>query len=93
MPQQLDWVGQEVGQKRRHVKDTKPAVAEAKAVALLELGELINKIPPRLKTGGSVNEVREYRSARDAAAKLAANTRASVSERNSAINNMRRFFS
>lgn len=91
--QTVDWIGIEASKRRRAIfKDTRDAIAEQKAVALLQLGELINHIPPRIKSGGTVADVREWKASRTSAAKIAANSRSSVNDLNSAINNMRRFW-
>jgi hypothetical protein len=89
----VDWVGQAAARRRpAEVRNTRDAVAEQKAVAALQLGGPINSIPPRIKAGGTVADVREWKVARNTASKIAGNSRASLNELNSAINNMRRLW-
>ena len=93
MSNQLDWVGAvNTGAQFKDIRNQRPSVAEEKAERALRLGRLCNTIPPHIKSGGSVNAVREWTAARNAAAKVAANKRASVAELDAAINNMGRFF-
>jgi hypothetical protein len=90
---QLDWIGGEKpGARFKDVRNTRPSIAEEKAELALRLGDLINKAPPALAAGGSINAVREWRVARAAAAKIAGNSRSSVQELTSAISNMQRFW-
>jgi hypothetical protein len=88
---QIDWVneGQEPRKPFKDIRNQRDSVAEEKARLLLELGELINKAPPKLMTGGTVKEVREWKAAREAAAKVAGNRRSSVMEIGYQIKNMR----
>lgn len=68
------------------------STAYEKATLLWRLGELINKIPPEIKAGGSINLVREWSASRKTAARVAGNSRSSVGEIQSAINNMARYW-
>ena len=56
-----DWIGAPQPETRASARDTRPSVADAKAVALLQLGELITKIPPHIAGGGSIEEVRAWK--------------------------------
>lgn len=88
---QLDWVGEAPAPKAfKDIRNTRPTVAEEKAELALKLGRLCNKVPPSIN-GASVDGVRAWRKARDAAAKVAASKRSSVQELTAAISNMQRF--
>jgi len=90
---QIDWVGSAAATAAKPFKDIhnqRPSVAEEKARLCLELGSLINKVPARVRQGG-VETTREWKAAREAAAKIAANSRSTVHQLTSAINNMRRY--
>lgn len=90
---QIDWVGSVPGgQPFKDIRNQRPSVAEEKAEKALQLGRLCLAIPPQIKSGGSINKVRDWTKARNAAAKVAANKRASVSDLSAAISNMERFF-
>ena len=92
MTSQLDWVGETAApQQFKDIRNQRPSVAEEKAEKALQLGRLCLAIPPHIKSGGSINNVRSWTMARNAAAKVAANKRASVSELSAAISNMERF--
>lgn len=88
---QLDWIGEKKQKAFKDIRNTRDSVAEEKARLALQLGELCNKCPERLKSGGSVQDVRTWKLAREEAMKVAGNRRASVHELTSAINKMRRF--
>lgn len=91
--QQIDWIGAVDGKPQfKDIRNQRPSVAEEKAHKALQLGRLCNAIPPQIKAGGTIDKVRDWRKSRDAAAKVAANKRASVAELSAAINNMARFF-
>lgn len=90
---QLDWVGNTAPDAQaRVIRNTRPSSAETKAVLVLQLGELINTIPPRIKAGGTVDSVRAWKKTREAAAKVAGNSRSSEQELTSAIKNMGGYF-
>jgi hypothetical protein len=74
----------------RDIRNTRPTVAEEKAQLVMRLGLLINRAPPSINKG-SINLVCAWKDARAAAAKVAANKRASVHELSAAISNMERF--
>lgn len=89
---QLDWVGAPPDTPARVIRNTRPSSAEEKACLVLELGELINTIPVCVKAGGTIDSVRDWKKTREAAAKVAGNSRASSQELTAAIKNMRRYF-
>ena len=94
MSQQIDWVGNEPQPRPfRDIRNTRESAASEKARLCFELGELINKIPPAIKRGGSINDVREWRHARDEAAKVAGKSRSSAQELRTAINRMQPYWS
>lgn len=90
--EQLDWVSTAPARPFKDIRNTRPSVAQQKAEMLLRLGDLINKIPPNVKGGGSINDVRNWRIGREAAAKVAKSTRSSTAEITSAISNMERLW-
>lgn len=90
--QQTDWVGDVKARKFKDIRNTRPTNAEEKAAQLLRLGELINKIPDSIKSGGTVDQVRSWKKDRDAAAKIAGNSKSSVNEITAAIHNMGRWW-
>ncbi len=94
MSNQVDWVGAAAGEPSafRDIRNQRASIAEEKAERALRLGRLCMSIPPAIRSGGSVNLVREWQQARSAAAKVAGNKRSSVAELDAAINNMQRFF-
>lgn len=90
---QEDWVGSPVKDGPKPwtgPKNIRPTIAEEKAELVLKLGKRINTVPESVKNG-SVQVVREWRDARQKAAKVAGNQRASVQELQSAINSMQRW--
>jgi hypothetical protein len=89
---QFDWVGGEKEPAFKDIRNTRDKTAEEKAKALLRLGERINTIPQSIKTGGSVNDVRAWKESRDAAAKVAKNSRSSLNELEAAFSSMQRWF-
>ena len=94
MSVQIDWIGAVDGRPQfKDIRNQRASVAETKAQRVLELGRLIAAIPPHIKSGGSVNAVREWREARASAAKIAGSSRSSIAEITSAISNMGRFLS
>ena len=90
--QQTDWVGDKSPRAFKDIRNTRESSASEKARLCLELGELCKKIPGAIKSGGTVNKVREWKSDQAAAMKIAGNARASEHELRSAITNMRRWF-
>lgn len=90
---QIDWVGDEKPRKVfKDIHNTRNAVAEQKARLVLELNGFLNAIPPKIKSGGTVGDVREWRVAHEAAKKIASSSRSSVHELTAAISNMQRYF-
>jgi len=90
---QSDWVGGGVAAAQKPFKDirnTRPSVAEEKAMLLLDLGAMLKK-PPDKVINGDVKISHEWVAARAAAAKIAGSSRSSSQEIRTAINNMRRF--
>lgn len=87
---QVDWVGEQPRKPFKDIRNQRDSTAEEKAKLLLALGELINTIPPKIKGGGPVNDVREWKRVRGECAKVAGNARASVPDITAAISNMRR---
>lgn len=89
---QIDWVGGGVAPKPfRDIRNQRSSTAETKANLLLDLGKLINKVPPHIMAAG-IKRTREWVAARDAAAKIAANPRASIPDLTRAIANMGQFW-
>ena len=90
---QIDWVsGDQPQQAFRDIRNTRPSAAEEKALIALELGRPINSIPPFIKSGGTVADVRDWKKLREECAKVAKSSRASVQELRSACSRMRPFF-
>lgn len=89
--QQLDWVGEPQRKPFKDIRNTRESSAEEKARLALELGEMCNKCPASIKNGGSVNEVRNWKHAREYAMKVAGNKRASINDLTAAINSMKRW--
>lgn len=90
---QLDWVSEPAppaASGPRAARGIRPSSAEQKAERLLVLGRYINTVPPSVRNG-SVNLVRQWRDARDRAAKVAASTRSTLPQIESAINSLVRF--
>jgi hypothetical protein len=90
---QLDFVGDlppVTPRPFRDIRNTRPSAAEEKAALCLTLGGLCNRIPPSINSA-SIDKVREWRSARDKAAKVAASKRSSISDLTAAISSMQRF--
>lgn len=78
--QQLDWVGDTKPKKARDIGNTRPTTAEEKARLCLELGELLKRIPASIKSGGTVQTVRQFKEAHKTAEKVVGNKRATVEE-------------
>jgi len=72
------------------IRNQRNSVAEEKAYLLRQLGDLINRVPPSVASGG-VATVRAWKEARKTAAAVAAESSASVPQITAQINNMRRF--
>ena len=89
---QTDWVGApEVAAKPfRDIRNTRESVAEEKARLAMELGLLLKK-PPACVINGSVQIVRSWTAAREAARKVAGSARSSTHDLRSSINAMRGF--
>lgn len=89
---QHDWIGGPQTDEKpfKDIRNQRSTVAEEKARLCLELGVLINRVPQSVRNG-SVNITRQWRADRDKAAKVAASSRSSVQELNSAINSMTRY--
>lgn len=89
--QQLDWVGEPERRKFKDIRNTRDTIAEEKARLCLLIGEAMNKVPPKLKSGGSVNDVRSWRSDRAEVEKVVKSKRSSIHELEAALNKMRRW--
>ena len=91
---QIDFIGgvSVAGRPFKDIRSTRSTTAERKAELVLSLGKLINKAPPRIASGGSIDQVRAWRTVRDQAAKVAGNSRSSVFELEGAITRMRSYF-
>jgi hypothetical protein len=88
---QMDWVGGGVAPRSlKDIRNQRSSTAETKAQLLLDLGALINKVPPQIMSAG-IERTREWRAARDAAAKIAASSRSSIPDLTRAITSMARF--
>lgn len=72
------------------IRNQRNSVAEEKACLLRQLGDLINRVPPSVASGGIVT-VRAWKDARKTAAAVAAKSSASVPQITAQTNNMRRF--
>jgi hypothetical protein len=94
MPAQHDFFGGQVelSQQFKDIANQRPTVAERKACLTLELGRLCQRIPTAIKTGGSVNVVREWRAVVAIGQKIASNRRSSIAEITAATSNLRRLF-
>lgn len=73
--------------KFKDIRSTRPSVAQRKAELLLELGRLCNRFPNKARDG-DIKAVREWKLTREAAMKIAANSRASVEDLTRAIGSM-----
>jgi hypothetical protein len=71
----------------KDIRKQRDSVAERKAELLLELGQLISKVPPAVRDG-SIQVVRLWQSRRDAAAKVAGNRRSSIHDLTRAIGSL-----
>ena len=90
--EQTDWVGDARKAKvAKDIRDQRDAVAAEKARLCLRITELCRTIPPKLKTGGFVHEVRQWKEAREKCLKVSANKRSSVHELEAAMNIMARW--
>lgn len=89
---QIDFVGAPDPAPFRDIGNTRDSTAEEKARLCLRLGNLIKSIPPRIKTGGSVNDVRQWRDDHAKSVKVAGNARSSTQELRSAISRMEKWF-
>jgi hypothetical protein len=92
MYMQLDWVGELKETAFRDIRNQRPSTAEEKAQLLKILGELMNKVPDRIRSGGSIEEVRRWKLERGEVAKVAGNRRSSTHDIRSAINKMQKYF-
>lgn len=90
MSEQLDWVGGISPKEFRDIRNQRSSTAETKANLLLDLGRMINKVPPHIMAAG-IERTREWVAARDAAAKIAASSRSSIPDLTRAIASMNRF--
>lgn len=84
------WGGDVAPKPFKDIRSQRSSTAETKALLLRELGDLINRVPPQIMAAG-IERTREWRAARDAAAKIAGNSRSSVPDLMRAIKDMRRF--
>jgi hypothetical protein len=88
---QIDWVGGGVAPKPfKDIKNQRSSTAETKANLLHDLGKLINKVPEQIMAAG-IERTREWVAAREVAAKIASNSRASIPDLTRAIASMERF--
>lgn len=71
----------------KDISDQRPSVAEQKAILCKRLGELLRKAPESI-CSGDVKTVREWKIHHEAAKKKFQNSRSSVNELQSAINQM-----
>ncbi len=90
---QFDWVGgpQPKPPPFRDIRNTRPTVAEEKAILAKQLGELSRKAPPNC-LDWSVQRTREFRDACDKARKVAGAQRSSVHELRSALNSLEKYW-
>lgn len=72
----------------KDTRNTRPSVAQQKAELLLELGRLIRSVPPEARDG-SIQIVRLWKSRKEAAEKIANNSRSSVHDLTRSIASMR----
>jgi hypothetical protein len=89
---QFDFVGAIPAAPFKDIGNTRDSTAQEKARLCLELGKLIRSIPPRIKTGGSVNDVRVWKDDHAKCTKVASSPRASTQELRSAISRMQKWF-
>lgn len=78
--QQIDWVGEKQEKRSKPIGNQRPSTEEEKAQLCLELGELLKRIPASIKSGGTVQKVRQFKEAHKAAEKVVGNKRATVDE-------------
>lgn len=74
----------------KDIRNQRDSTAEKKAALKLELGRLIDRVPPSVRDG-SVQAVCHWQLTRDAAAKVAKNSRASINDIERAINSMAQY--
>ena len=87
---QLDWVGGAPERKFKDIRNQRESIAEQKAHLCKRIGELCNKVPPKI-ANGSINITREWRATRDAAMKTAGSSRSSINQLEQALNSMARW--
>lgn len=91
---QVDWVDSAPTRPARVIRDTRDAVAEEEKARLCEkLRVLMRSVPSALKTGGSINDVREFKRAVDNAHKVYSNQRSSVLALEEQLNTLRMHYS
>ena len=91
---QEDWVGGLPPAKPfKDIRNQRSKTAERKAVLNRQLGVLLNAIPSALKSGGSINAVRDWRACANKQMKVYRNSRSSVFELEQAINALRPHYS
>jgi hypothetical protein len=90
--QQADWVGAPTAAVKpfKDIRNTRESVAEEKARLVMELGWLFRSPPPSV-VNGSIQKVRQWTAAREAARKVAASARSSAHDLRSAITSMQGF--
>lgn len=88
---QLDWIGGTLETPFRDIRNTRPSVAEEKAILARDLGLMARKIPKAYQDW-SVNRVREFVAAQKKAIKLAAGKNSSVPDLTSAMTNLKRYW-
>lgn len=91
MSQQLDWVGGGKPAKSfRDIRNQRPSTAERKAELALDIKRLALK-PPASVISGSVQTVRAWRTAQEAAMKVAGSSRSSVVDLELAVKSLEVF--
>lgn len=92
---QVDFIGgggQPVAPRVATQGNTRPSIAEEKAVLALQLGELVRRrVPPKV-CNGSVQTTRDYMACLEQCKKLLKKGNASVQELNSAISKLSKFW-
>lgn len=89
---QIDWVGsaKKQGRQLKEIGNQNARVAEEKARLCHQIGALTNRVPAAIMAAG-IKKTREWVAARDASAKVVANSRASVTELQIALKRMQTF--
>ena len=88
---QLDWVGDVKEKPFKDIRNQRDAIAEEKARLCLLIKERCNKAPKSIMSGGSINEVSNWKRDREAALKVCSNKRSSAGDLEAALNSMARW--